>query len=58
MSKTSTAAKARYNAKAYDKITIQQPKGWKAAVQTAAAAEEKSLAGYIREAVDEKMGRK
>lgn len=57
MSKTSTAAKTRYNEKTYDKITIRQPKGWKEAVKAAAAAEEKSLAGYIRDAVEEKMGR-
>lgn len=57
MSKTSSAVKRRYNRKNYDSISMMQPKGWKAAVQAAASAEDKSLAGYIREAVEEKMGR-
>lgn len=58
MSKTSTEVKERYNAKAYDKVTIRQPKGWRDTVKAAADNEQKSLAGYIREAVEEKMGRK
>jgi len=57
MGYTSTESKARYNAKAYDRITIRQPKGWRDEVKQAADAEGKSLAGYIREAVDEKMAK-
>lgn len=52
--KTSAAVKNRWNAAHYDKIIITAPKGWKATVKEAADKENKSLAGYIREAVEEK----
>lgn len=50
-----TDAKNRYNVKNYDIIAIRQPKGWREEAKSAAGAAGKSLAGYIREAVEEKM---
>ncbi|MBQ8697652.1 MAG: hypothetical protein IJ521_01440 [Schwartzia sp.] len=55
--KTSTQVKDRWNKAHYDKLTFSAPKGWKGTVQTAANGEKKSLAGYIREAVEEKMNK-
>ena len=48
-------ATQKYNRKAYDTVAIRLPKGWKDAVKTAASNEGKSLARYIREAVDDKI---
>ncbi len=50
-------ATQKYNRKAYDTIAIRLPKGWKDAVKAAASNKGKSLAGYIREAVDDKIRR-
>lgn len=50
-------ARARYIAKAYDTITIRQPKGWRDKVKRIAENQGKSLAGFIREAVSEKLER-
>jgi predicted DNA-binding protein len=47
-------AEKKYSAK-MDLISIRQPKGWKDRVKGAAEKAGMSLAGYIREAVDEKM---
>ncbi len=47
MGKTSTASKAKYNAKAYDRINIAVPKGTKAKVQALAEACGESVNGYI-----------
>ena len=49
-------AEKKYSAK-LDIISIRQPKGWKDRVKGAAIKAGMSLAGYIREAVDEKMER-
>lgn len=49
-------AEKKYSAK-MDLISIRQPKGWKDRVKGAAEKAGMSLAGYIREAVDEKMER-
>lgn len=56
MGKTSSAAKNRYAAKAYDRIGIIVPKGCKAAVQTAAEQEGESVNGYVNKAVLSRMG--
>ena len=48
-------ATQKYNRKAYDTVAIRLPKGWKDAVKAAASNEGKSLARYIREAVDDKI---
>lgn len=55
--KTSTAVKNRYNAKAYDQLPIRVPKGRKATVQSAADAAGQSLNGYVVQALDERMAR-
>lgn len=54
--KTSTAVKNRYNAKAYDQLPIRIPKGQKATVQAAADQEGESINGYVNRAVLARMG--
>ncbi len=58
MGTKSTEAKNRYNTKTYDTISIRQPKGWRDKVKDAADKAGKSLAGYIRDAVDKEMRRR
>ncbi len=53
MARTSAAVKNRYNEKTYDFFRMTFPKGEKEIAQAAAAAEGKSLAEYIRDAIDE-----
>lgn len=55
--KTSTAVKNRYNAKAYDQLPVRVPKGHKATIQAAADKAGQSLNGYVTQAVDERMMR-
>ncbi|GHU96721.1 hypothetical protein FACS1894208_11700 [Clostridia bacterium] len=55
--KTSAASKNKYNAKAYDRITIVVPKGRKGAIQTLAVVQEQSVNAYITQAIDERMVR-
>lgn len=57
MSKTSSAVKNKYNAKAYDRINLVVPKGKKEILQSYAKELNKSLNGFINEAIDEKMQR-
>ena len=45
--KTSAAAKNRYNAKAYDRITLLVPKGSKEQIAEAARAKGQSVNSYI-----------
>ena len=45
--KTSAAAKNRYNAKAYDRITLLVPKGSKEQLAEAARAKGQSVNSYI-----------
>ena len=45
--KTSAAAKNRYNAKAYDRITLLLPKGSKEQLAEAARAKGQSVNSYI-----------
>ena len=51
------AARMRYIAKAYDTITFRQPKGWRDKVKEVAKKQGKSFAGFIRDAVAEKIER-
>ncbi len=56
-SKSSTAAKNRYNAKAYDRINTIVPKGRKAELQAHAEQRGESLNGFINRAIDETIER-
>lgn len=56
-SKPSTAAKNRYNAKAYDRLNVVVPKGRKAELQAHAESRGESLNGFIVRAVDETIER-
>ena len=55
MGKTSSAVKDRYNAKAYDSITVRVPKGYKATIQAKADAAGQSLNAYIKESIDRRI---
>lgn len=50
--KTSNESKAKYNAKAYDRINIAVPKGYKAKLQALADKEGQSLNACIRGILD------
>ena len=54
--KTSSAVKNRYAAKAYDRIAFIIPKGRKAIIQAAAVKEGESINGYVNKAVLSRMG--
>lgn len=51
MGKTSSAAKRRYNDKAYDRIFVTVPKGDKDKLKAAADAQGKSLNQYILDCI-------
>ena len=53
--KTSTAVKARYNAKAYDQIAIRVPKGKRERYKAFAESKGMSLAGLITELIEKEM---
>lgn len=55
--KASTAAKNKYNAKAYDRISTVVPKGRKAQLQAHAEERGESLNGFINRAIDETVER-
>lgn len=56
MSRTSSVVKDRYNEKTYDNISFRVPKGWRDQVRHAAdSVGERSLARYIRDAVEKRM---
>lgn len=55
MGKTSSKVKDRYNQKAYDEIKVRVPKGFKAAVSTAAQARGESVNGYINDLLTRDM---
>ncbi len=55
--KTSNESKAKYNAKAYDRLYPFVPKGRKAEIQAAADAAGESLNDFICKAIDERMER-
>lgn len=54
--KTSSAVKARYNAKAYDRLHLTVPKGQKAIIAAAAEALGESTNAFIQRAVLDRMG--
>ncbi len=49
--KSSTKAKNKYNAKAYDRIALQVKKGTKDIIKNHAEKQGESLNGYIKKAV-------
>lgn len=56
MSRTSSVVKDRYNEKTYENVSFRVPKGWRIQVRHAAnAVGQKSLARYIRDAVEKRM---
>ena len=56
MGKTSSAAKARYNAKAYDRLAVTVPKGRKAAVEGYAQQLGQSVNGMINDLLRRAIG--
>lgn len=55
MGKTSTAAKNKYNEKAYDRVNLTMPKGQKETVRQFAESQGLSLNGYINKLITENM---
>lgn len=55
--KASTAAKNRYNAKAYDNLRVVVKKGRKAEIQAHAEAMGESLNAFVGRAINEAMER-
>lgn len=53
MGKTSSAAKAKYNAKAYDEIKVRVFKGDKDKIKAHAESMGESVNGFISRAIDE-----
>ena len=53
--KTSNESKAKYNAKAYDRINIAVPKGQKDLIQAHADAVGQSVNQYIKQAISARM---
>ncbi len=47
MSKTSTASKAKYNAKAYDRLAVSIPKGMRETFRAACEQNGKTMNGLI-----------
>ena len=56
MGKTSTTAKDKYNAKAYDDIRLRVTRGQKEAIQAFAEQNGESLNGFINRLIAEAMG--
>lgn len=57
MSKTSSAVKDRYNAKAYDEIKVRVGKGQKQLLQDHAESRGESLNGFVNRAIQETLSR-
>ena len=57
MGKTSTASKAKYNAKAYDRLAITVPKGQREIIKAHAEAQCKSLNAYINDLIAADMAK-
>jgi len=55
--KTSSAVKNRYNAKAYDQLPIRVQKGEKEVIQAHAEAMGESLNGFVKRAIAEAIER-
>lgn len=56
-SKTSTAVKSRWNAKAYDQLIIRVKKGNKETIKALAEQNGESLNGYISRLIEEDMNK-
>ena len=54
--KTSSAVKNRYAAKAYDRVAFIVPKGQKATIQAAADKEGESINSFVNKAVLARIG--
>jgi iron uptake system EfeUOB component EfeO/EfeM len=54
--KTSSAVKQRYNAKAYDRLAITIPKGRKQAIEAHAQSKGQSVNGLVNELIRSDMG--
>ncbi len=52
-----TRAVARYNAKTYDQVKINVPKGWREKVKQAADKVNESMTKYIVKATENRMSR-
>lgn len=57
MGKTSSQAKEKYNAKAYDDIRLRVPKGQKEIIQAYAEAKGETLNGLINRLITEELKR-
>lgn len=57
MATSHTRAVAKYNAKTYDQLKINVPKGWREKVQAAAEAANESMTKYIVKATENRMSR-
>ena len=55
MSKTSTAAKAKYNAKTYDRLSITVRKGQREKIKAYADRNGESINSYINRLISEDM---
>lgn len=55
--KTSNESKAKYNAKAYDRINIAVPKGRKDEIQAIAEQRGQSINAYINSLIDEALAK-
>lgn len=57
MGRTSSASKNKYNAKAYDRLTLLVPKGKKAVIQDYAAQKDGSVNALFNRLLTEEMRR-
>ena len=57
MTTSHTRAVARYNAKTYDQLKINVPKGWREKVKQAADEVNESMTKYIVKATENRMSR-
>lgn len=55
--KTSNESKAKYNAKAYDRINIAVPKGRKEEIKAMAERRGQSINGFVNALIDEAVER-
>ena len=57
MGKTSSESKNKYNAKAYDKVSVMLKKGQREIIADYASSQGLSLNGYINKLISEDMGK-
>lgn len=57
MATKATDYKRQFNAEKYDRMEITVPKGKKAIIKDFAEKQNKSVNGFVNEAIDEKMER-